>query len=98
LRKRPKWLKSTKDYLDQNNPKDKQGRFIDVKTGKPIPKGKEAIGHQKETWREYQDNPANHSKNREQVIKDYNNVNNLGYEHRSSNSSNGAKSKGLENK
>ena len=96
LRVRPKWRQSTRDYLDKNNPKDANGNFIDVKTGLPIT-GKKHIGHQKESWREYQDNPANRNKTREQVIDDYNNVKNLGYESASSNSSNGAKTKGLEN-
>ncbi len=58
---------------------------------------KEVIGHQGVTWREYQDNPANHSKTRKQVIDDYNDISNLGYEYASSNSSNGARTKGLEN-
>jgi hypothetical protein len=38
------------------------------------------------------------NKTRQQVIDDYNNVENLGYESGSSNSSNGARTKGLENK
>lgn len=44
-----------------------------------------------------QDNPANHNKTRAEVIADYNNVDNLGFESASSNSSNGARTKGLEN-
>jgi RHS repeat-associated protein len=95
LRKRPKWRKSTKDHLNAHNPK-RNGKFVDVKTGKVIT-GKKAIGHQGETWREYQDNPANRNKTRKQVSDDYNNVKNLGYEDASTNSSNGARSKGLEN-
>ena len=97
LRRRPKWSKKTKKHLKENSRKDAQGRYIDVKTGKPIEPGNEVIGHQEVTWREYQDNPENHNKTREQVIKDYNDINNLGYEDASSNSSNGAKTKGLEN-
>lgn len=96
LQKRPKWWKKTKKHLDENSPKDANGNFIDAKTGRPIT-GQKAIGHKDESWREYQDNPANHGKTREQVCKDYNNVDNLGYEDSSNNSSIGAKTKGLEN-
>ena len=96
LQKRPKWWKKTKTHLAKNSPKDANGNYLDAKTGLPIT-GEIAIGHQSETWREYQDNPANHGKTRAQVCKDYNNVNNLGYEDSSTNSSNGAKTKGLEN-
>jgi HNH/ENDO VII superfamily nuclease with conserved GHE residues len=97
LRIRPKWRQSTIDYLNAHNPKDANGNFIDVKTGKPI-LGEKHIGHQDVSWREYQDNPANRNKTRQQVIDDYNNVSNLGYESGPDNSSNGAKTKGLENK
>ena len=97
LQRRPKWRKSTLDHLEINSPKDINGNYIDVKTGKPIT-GKKHIGHQNESWREYQDNPANWKKTRKEVIDDYNDVDNLGYESASSNSSRGAKTKGKENK
>ena len=96
LQVRPKFRQSTKDYLNKNNPKDANGNFIDVKTGKPII-GEKNIGHQQTTWREYQDNKANWTKTRKEVVDDYNDTRNLGYESASSNKSNGAKTKGLEN-
>jgi RHS repeat-associated protein len=94
LQTRPKWWKSTIEHLDENTPKDANGNFIDVNTGTPIT-GKKHIGHIKVTWRQYQDNPENWLKTREQVIKDYNDITNLRYESASSNSSHGAKTKGL---
>ncbi|WP_185963114.1 GH-E family nuclease [Flavobacterium gawalongense] len=94
LQTRPKWWKSTIDHLDANTPKDANGNFIDAKTLKPIT-GKKHIGHQNVTWRQYQENPENWLKTRDQVIKDYNDISNLGYESGSSNSSHGAKTKGL---
>jgi hypothetical protein len=97
LRTRPKWRQSTIDYLNANSLKDAKGHFLDAKTQKPI-SGKKHIGHLYESWREYQDNPANWNKTRQQVVNDYNDVTNLGYENGPTNSSNGAKTKGLENK
>jgi RHS repeat-associated protein len=96
LQRRPKWSSKTKEYLDANNPKDANGNFIDVKTGKAI-LGKKVIGHQNESWREYQDNPANRNKTRKQVIDDYNNVDNLGYESATQSAIDGGTNKGLEN-
>jgi hypothetical protein len=61
LQRRPKWRKSTIEYLEKNSPKDANGNYIDVKTGKPIT-GEKHIGHQNESWREYQDNPAKQDK------------------------------------
>lgn len=83
------------DELHKTALRDENGKIIDVKTG--FSTDKPVIGHQNETWREYQDNPKNHNKTRAQVIEDYNNIKNLGFEDASSNSSNGAKTKGLEN-
>ncbi len=96
LQTRPKWRKSTLEYLEKNSPKDANGNYIDAKTGLPITSQKH-IGHLYESWREYQDNPSNHGKTREQVINDYNNVENVGYQDGSTNSSDGARTKGLEN-
>ena len=96
LQRRPKWWKKTYDYLKRTSNVDEDGNYIDKKTGLPI-YDEPVIGHQKESWREYQDNPANHNKTRAEVIADYNNVDNLGFESASSNSSNGARTKGLEN-
>jgi RHS repeat-associated protein len=95
LQTRPKWRKSTIDYLKENSPM-KNGKYIDVKTGKVI-EGKNVIGHQNESWKEYQDNPANHNKTRAQVINDYNNVDNLGYEDATQSAIDGGKFKGNEN-
>lgn len=94
LRRRPKWTKATKDYLKENSPME-DGKYIDVKTGEKI-EGTPVIGHQNESWREYQENPANHAKKRDQVIKDYNNVDNLGYENAKSSSSDGGRLRGHE--
>jgi uncharacterized protein RhaS with RHS repeats len=96
LQRRPKWQKSTKEHLEANNPKTADGKFIDVKTQKPIEPGNEVIGHQGQSWREYQEDLANLTKTRKQVIADYNDVNNLGFENKTSSSSDGGKLKGHE--
>lgn len=93
MKDRPKWRKKTKKHLDSTAI---NGKFYDAKTGKEI-KGKKVIGHQNETWREYQDNPANHTKTRKQVIDDYNDINNLGYEDATQSSIDGGTFKGIEN-
>ena len=93
LRRRPKWRKKTKDALDA---RAIDGKFYDHKTGKEI-KGKKVIGHQNgKTWRKYQDDPSNLTKTREQVIEDYNKLENLGYECATQSSIDGGTLKGIE--
>jgi len=95
LQRRPKWRQSTRDELD-SRPKAPDGRNVDVKTRQPIEPGNEVIGHQNQSWREYQENPANLQKTRAQVIEDYNDVGNLGYEDKTKSSSDGGRLKGHE--
>ncbi len=89
--------RKTKEHFRKNSTKDSNGNYLDVKTRKTITPGQEVIGHQQVTWREYQDNAKNHTKTRQQVIDNYNDISNLGCEDTSSNSNNGARTKGLEN-
>ncbi|MDR2399887.1 MAG: RHS repeat-associated core domain-containing protein, partial [Endomicrobium sp.] len=96
LQRRPKWRQSVIDQLNMTNPKTADGKFVDVKTGKPIEPGNEVIGHQHQSWREYQEDPTSAQKTRSQVIDDYNDVSNLGYEDKSSSSSDGGRLKGHE--
>ncbi|WP_164998686.1 hypothetical protein [Flavobacterium sp. 140616W15] len=53
------------------------------------------IGH-KESWRNYPDDPVNHTKTRKQVADDYNNIDNLGYECATQSSIDSGTFKGLE--
>ena len=96
LQRRPKWRKKTYEYLYENNPKTEDGKYISVKTQKIIEPGNEVIGHQNQSWREYQEAPENQTKTRKQVIEDYNDVTNLGFEDKRESSSDGGKYKGCE--
>ncbi|KGN81810.1 hypothetical protein HW49_03735 [Porphyromonadaceae bacterium COT-184 OH4590] len=91
LQRRPKWRKKTYEYLYENNPKTEDGKYISVKTQKIIEPGNEVIGHQNQSWREYQEAPENQTKTRKQVIEDYNDVTNLGFEDKRESSSDGGK-------
>ena len=96
LRRRPKWSKKTKMDLEAKA-KKRNGNYVDIKTDKEIT-GKKVIGHQKQTWKEYQEaNKNNPNLTREQVIKDYNDISNLGYEDAIQSSKDGGTFNGLEN-
>ncbi|MCS4304102.1 hypothetical protein [Chryseobacterium sp. BIGb0232] len=47
------------DDLKKNSPKNADGKYLDAKTGLPIEPGNEIVGHQNQSWREYQEDPAN---------------------------------------
>ncbi|REC59784.1 hypothetical protein DRF65_23930 [Chryseobacterium pennae] len=96
LQRRPKWRKDTMDDLKKNSPKNADGKYLDAKTGLPIEPGNEIVGHQNQSWREYQEDPANAKKTRAQVIEDYNKLSNLGFEDSTSSSSDGGKFRGHE--
>ncbi|WP_276529210.1 RHS repeat domain-containing protein [Tenacibaculum maritimum] len=94
LRRRPNWRKKTKTDLDATAI---NGKFYDAKTGKEIT-GKKVIGHQNQTWKEYQEANRNNSNlTRKDVIDDYNDINNLGYEDATQSAIDGGTFKGLEN-
>jgi RHS repeat-associated protein len=94
LRRRPKWRKKTKTDLEATSI---NGKFYDAKTGKEI-KGDKVIGHQKQTWKEYQEaNRDNPDLTRADVINDYNDINNLGYEDATQSAIDGGTFNGLEN-
>nr|WP_236013576.1 RHS repeat-associated core domain-containing protein [Capnocytophaga bilenii] len=96
LQRRPKWRKETKDYLYENSEKTEDGKYISAKTGKPIEPGDEIIGHQNQSWREYQEATENQNKTRREVIDDYNDLSNLGFEDKRESSSDGGKYRGYE--
>ncbi len=96
LQRRPKWRKETKDYLYENSPKTEDGKYISAKTNKPIEPGDEIIGHQNQSWREYQEATENQNKTRKEVIDDYNDLSNLGFEDKKESSSDGGKYRGYE--
>ena len=96
LQRRPKWRKETKDYLYENSEKTEDGKYISAKTGNPIEPGNEIIGHQNQSWREYQEATENQNKTRKEVIDDYNDLSNLGFEDKRESSSDGGKYRGYE--
>ena len=96
LQRRPKWRKETKDYLYENSEKTEDGKYISAKTHKPIEPGDEIIGHQNQSWREYQEATENQNKTRKEVIDDYNDLSNLGFEDKRESSSDGGKYRGYE--
>ena len=63
---------------------------------KPIEPGDEIIGHQNQSWREYQEATEKQNKTRREVIDDYNDLSNLGFEDKRESSSDGGKYRGYE--
>lgn len=53
-------------------------------------------GDQNQSWREYQEATENQNKTRREVIDDYNDLSNLGFEDKRKSSSDGGKYRGYE--
>lgn len=53
-------------------------------------------GDQNQSWREYQEATENQNKTRREVIDDYNDLSNLGFEDKRESSSDGGKYRGYE--
>ena len=87
LQRRPKWWKKIKKTVYDRAPKNSKGQYIDEETLKPT--DEPVIGLKNETWYEYQENKANWKKTRKEVIKDYNNTDNLQIEDFTNNSRKG---------